>query len=166
MQKYEADPKHGLYRHHLRVIAVHRPPVFVTENVKGLLSAKVKEERIFERILKDLARPAVAGQVECDAPDLEYKLVSLVQRTEADHHEPEEFVVCSEEYGIPQARHRITWLAPRQAEREVSFHEVGNGNRADGAASAPAFPALCFCRECGSCSRNGARAKGGLYPYS
>jgi DNA (cytosine-5)-methyltransferase 1 len=113
MRKYEADPKHRLYRHYLRVIAIHRPPVFVMENVKGLLSAKVKEEPIFARILKDLARPAVAGQVECDAPDLEYKLVSLVQRTDADHHEPEEFVVCSEEYGIPQARHRIIILGIR-----------------------------------------------------
>lgn len=113
MQKYEADPKHRLYRHYLRVIAVHRPPVFVMENVKGLLLARVKEERIFARILKDLARPVVAGQVECHAPDLEYKLVSLVQRTDAQCHEPEEFVVCSEDYGIPQARHRIVILGIR-----------------------------------------------------
>ncbi len=113
LQKYEADPKHRLYRHYLRVLAVHRPPVFVMENVKGLLSAKVKQERIFERILKDLARPAIAGQVETDAPDLEYKLVSIVQRTTAEHHEPDEFVVCSEEYGIPQARHRIIILGVR-----------------------------------------------------
>lgn len=113
LEKYEADPKHRLYRHYLRVLAVHRPPVFVMENVKGLLSAKVKQERIFERILKDLARPAIAGHVATEAPDLEYKLVSLVQRTSAEHHEPEEFVVCAEEYGIPQARHRIIILGIR-----------------------------------------------------
>jgi len=107
LEKYESDRKHRLYRQYLRVLAVHRPPVFVMENVKGLLSAKVKQERIFERILRDLAQPRVPGKVENGAVDLEYKLVSLVQRTDAAHHEPEEFVVCSEEYGIPQARHRI-----------------------------------------------------------
>lgn len=113
LEKYESDPKHRLYRHYLRVLAVHRPPVFVMENVKGLLSAKVKQERIFERILKDLARPAMVGQIATEVPELEYKLVSLVQRTSAEHHEPEEFVVCAEEYGIPQARHRIIILGIR-----------------------------------------------------
>lgn len=111
MEKYEADPKHRLYRHYLRVLAVHRPPVFVMENVKGLLSAKLKEESLFERILKDLARPTVPGKTAGDGP--EYRLVSLVQRTDAQHHEPREFVVRSEEYGIPQARHRIIILGIR-----------------------------------------------------
>ncbi len=35
--RYDADPRHKLYRHYLRILAVHRPPVFVMENVKGLL---------------------------------------------------------------------------------------------------------------------------------
>ncbi len=39
--KYDSDPRHKLYRHYLRILAVHRPPVFVMENVKGLLSAKL-----------------------------------------------------------------------------------------------------------------------------
>ena len=40
LAQYEADPRHKLYRHYLRILAVHQPPVFVMENVKGLLSAK------------------------------------------------------------------------------------------------------------------------------
>lgn len=37
----EEDKRHFLYRHYLRIIAKHRPAVFVMENVRGLLSAKV-----------------------------------------------------------------------------------------------------------------------------
>ena len=44
--QYEADPRHQLYKHYLRILAVHQPPVFVMENVKGLLSAKIRQERI------------------------------------------------------------------------------------------------------------------------
>lgn len=113
LKQYETDPKHGLYRRYLRVIAVHRPPVFVMENVKGLLSAKLRGEGIFERILKDLQRPGSAARTECEDTDLEYRLVSLVQRTDLDRHKPKEFVVCSEDYGIPQARHRIMILGIR-----------------------------------------------------
>ena len=42
LKKYEDDDRHFLYQEYLRIIAEHRPPVFVMENVKGLLSAKVK----------------------------------------------------------------------------------------------------------------------------
>jgi DNA (cytosine-5)-methyltransferase 1 len=108
-RKYEDDPKHGLYRRYLRVIAKHKPPVFVMENVKGLLSAKIKGESIFERILEDLKSPGQGS----DDPDLEYRLVSLVQRADEGSPEPREFVVCSEKYGVPQARHRIMILGIR-----------------------------------------------------
>ena len=36
---YEADRRHFLYKEYLRIIADHAPPVFVIENVKGLLSS-------------------------------------------------------------------------------------------------------------------------------
>ena len=34
------DGRHTLYKEYLRIIEVHRPPVFIMENVKGLLSSK------------------------------------------------------------------------------------------------------------------------------
>ena len=40
--EFEDDEKHLLYREYLRLIADHRPPVFVMENVKGLLSATLE----------------------------------------------------------------------------------------------------------------------------
>ena len=112
--KYDADPRHKLYRHYLRILAVHRPPVFVMENVKGLLSAKLKEEHIFDRILADLADPA-AAMPEAAVEGVQYHLMPLAVRNEAPTHsyEPGDFVVCAEKHGIPQARHRIIILGIR-----------------------------------------------------
>lgn len=115
--KFATDEKHFLYEQYLRIIAVHRPPVFVMENVKGLLSAKVKEEGIFQKILDDLKNPlrAVDGRAEYRGTPLNYRLVSMVVRNGAPLgvHAPEDFVVCAEKYGIPQARQRIIILGIR-----------------------------------------------------
>ena len=114
-ETYEADARHFLYREYLRIIARHRPPVFVMENVKGLLTAKRKEEGIFQRILEDLKNPvdAVYGpRRNGRATKLTYRLVSLVVRNGdlLGVHDPEDYLVRSENYGIPQARHRIIIL--------------------------------------------------------
>jgi DNA (cytosine-5)-methyltransferase 1 len=113
-KKYEADSRHELYKHYLRILAVHRPPVFVMENVKGLLSAKLKEEHIFDRILGDLADPA-AAMPESAVEDVKYELVSLASAGLAlpGARDPEDFVVRAENYGVPQARHRIIIVGVR-----------------------------------------------------
>jgi DNA (cytosine-5)-methyltransferase 1 len=53
----------------LRVIAKFRPTAFVMENVKGLLSSKVKSSLIFEQIRRDLANPvdAIANGASSDS---------------------------------------------------------------------------------------------------
>jgi DNA (cytosine-5)-methyltransferase 1 len=108
LEKYEADPRHGLYRHYLRIIHKHRPAVFVMENVKGLLSAKIGQQRTFDRILADLEHPemAVAGKSKARC---EYRLFPLSPRNEDLFQvaKPEDYVVRAEEHGIPQARHRV-----------------------------------------------------------
>ena len=48
-EKFEKDPRHFLYREYLRVIAVHRPPVFVMENVAGILSCRLNGDSIFRK---------------------------------------------------------------------------------------------------------------------
>jgi len=115
--KYDADPRHHLYKHYLRIIAEHRPPVFVMENVKGLLSAKVKEERIFDRILDDLRHPlaAVPSASRSKNDGLEYRLMPLVPTSGEleGFYEPEDFILRSEQFGIPQARHRLIILGIR-----------------------------------------------------
>jgi DNA (cytosine-5)-methyltransferase 1 len=114
-EKHESDHRHFLYREYLRILAVHRPPVFIMENVKGLLSATVKKERIFQRILADLAHPAAAIDGKSKRPRLEYRLISVVNPPGnlLGEFEPEDFVVRTEKFGIPQARHRIIILGIR-----------------------------------------------------
>ena len=38
---FEKDRRHFLYREYLKIISDHRPPIFVMENVPGLISSKV-----------------------------------------------------------------------------------------------------------------------------
>lgn len=104
--RFEDDERHFLYREYLQIIVDHRPPVFVMENVKGLLSARVRGERMINRILDDLAQPVSALNHRSNG--LRYNLYSLsepeVPKAKTD---PRSFLVRAEEYGVPQARHRM-----------------------------------------------------------
>jgi DNA (cytosine-5)-methyltransferase 1 len=73
--KPEEDTRNYLYKEYLRVIAKFRPTVFVMENVKGLLSANVGGEQIFERILRDLVCPARALRIT--DPKTTYRILPL-----------------------------------------------------------------------------------------
>lgn len=108
---FEKDERHFLYLEYLRIIVDHCPPVFVMENVKGLLSAQHGGKRIIERILSDLREPRRALSLRGNG--LRYNLFSLVVDHEDDEIDPSAFLVRSEEYGIPQARHRILILGVR-----------------------------------------------------
>lgn len=103
---FEQDERHTLYLEYLRIIADHRPPIFVMENVKGLLSATIEGVSAISRIVRDLQQP---GRGIKGAPnDLTYKLYSLSEEDMADAEvDPRLFVVRAEDYGIPQARHRM-----------------------------------------------------------
>lgn len=103
---FERDARHTLYLEYLRIIVDHRPPIFVMENVKGLLSATIEGKSAISRIVQDLMRP---GRAIKGAPnDLTYRLYSLSEEDAADAGvDPRLFVVKAEEYGIPQARHRM-----------------------------------------------------------
>jgi len=52
------DHRVYLYKEYLRIIAEHHPTVFVMENVKGLLSAKVDGNLMFDLIKEDLTNPS------------------------------------------------------------------------------------------------------------
>ncbi len=114
----EDDDRHFLYKEYLRIVAKHRPPVFVMENVKGLLSSKVGGESMFERIETDLRRPvlAVGGRDK----QLRYSLFPVVAQDSGGQLsldstlEPRDYVVRMETRGIPQARHRIILLGVRE----------------------------------------------------
>lgn len=104
--EFESDPRHLLYKEYLKILADHRPPVFVMENVKGLLSSKIEGDYVIKQILHDLTKPGFA--IFGNDVGLEYHLYSLSQAgVMSRDSDPGVFVVKAEEYGIPQARHRI-----------------------------------------------------------
>ncbi len=109
---FEKDVRHFLYKEYLKIISDHWPPVFVMENVKGLLSATVKGESVVGRIVSDLSDPlkAITGR----SNGYNYKLFSLTEPDQAlGDIDPRQFVVRAEEYGVPQARHRMFFVGVR-----------------------------------------------------
>lgn len=110
----EEDTRHFLYLEYLRIIQRHWPPVFVFENVKGLLSAKIDGKPILGQILADLARPAVAAQGRERYTYRLHSLVTPISADDVDGASPSDFVVRSEDYGVPQSRHRILLLGVRE----------------------------------------------------
>ncbi len=105
-EAFYKDERHTLYREYLRLIRVHRPTVFVMENVKGILSSQHRSRLIIERILRDLAKPGEG---------LRYELFPLGEEA-SDRElfesapEPARFVIQAERFGVPQARHRVIIL--------------------------------------------------------
>lgn len=119
------DKRVGLYKEYLRIIAVHKPAVFVMENVKGLLSALTEEEEsIFNKILNDLSDPVTAciaeGEMEENAAQIKYRIYSLTTtpRSVDLYGNPEfnskDFIIRAEDYGVPQRRHRVILLGIRE----------------------------------------------------
>jgi len=112
---FATDAKHLLYQQYLRILAMHRPPVFVMENVKGMLSATISKEGIFQKIINDLTDPLKVVPAADQMAPLTYKIFPLVNspggRSKA--FAPEDYVVRSELFGVPQSRHRVILLGLR-----------------------------------------------------
>lgn len=116
--KAEDDHRHFLYREYLRIIQNYQPDIFVMENVKGILSSTINGHKIFHEILKDLANPdAALGSTQKGQC---YRIVSLVSNQAfCDGDDPNKFdltkyIIRAEDYGIPQARHRVILLGIRE----------------------------------------------------
>ena len=91
------DSRVYLYKEYLRIIEQHNPAVFVMENVKGLLSAKVGDEKVFDWMKEDLNLNG------------EYTIHSFVKPVKEDR----DYLIKSENYGVPQKRHRVILLGIR-----------------------------------------------------
>jgi DNA (cytosine-5)-methyltransferase 1 len=103
------DPRARLYLEYLQLIADFWPAVFIMENVRGLLSAKIDGELVFSRIIEDLCDPAAAitreGRTRTNIAGHTYTLRALTR--EGLFPSPADYLIKSEQFGIPQARHRI-----------------------------------------------------------
>lgn len=99
------DNRNFLYQEYLKILARYTPLAFVMENVKGMLSAEVDGNRIFDQILMDLHDPCkfIGKKGE------KYRVFSMVTPPSEDH-QPSDYIIRAENYGIPQARHRVILL--------------------------------------------------------
>jgi DNA (cytosine-5)-methyltransferase 1 len=101
------DARHFLYHEYIRILDRLRPAAFVMENVKGMLSSSVDngESRIFDKVLEDLRGTGRDGE--------RYRLIALDPRSRRplslEPFEPRasDFVIRAEDFGVPQARHRV-----------------------------------------------------------
>jgi DNA (cytosine-5)-methyltransferase 1 len=109
----DKDERTLLYREYLKIIAKRWPTIFVMENVKGLLSHKVLEEKIFDQIREDLQDPAKATGSTRRSPKYQYRILSLLCPSDVSITDPFKFVVQAEHFGVPQARHRVILLGIR-----------------------------------------------------
>ncbi len=99
----EKDHRHFLYQEYIRILEKTRPAAFVMENVQGMLSAKVAGKSIIDQVLEDLQ--AAGGE-----PD-SYALLPLVEKGRGPLSGN---LIRSEDFGIPQCRHRVIVLGLRK----------------------------------------------------
>jgi DNA (cytosine-5)-methyltransferase 1 len=118
-ENFERDHRHHLYREYLRILARHQPDVFVMENVKGILSATLDGKHTFQRILSDLQSPEDPDQPSRNRAS--YRLYAVACESAADGSQPQplDFLVRCENYGVPQARHRVIVLGIREGSRST-----------------------------------------------
>lgn len=103
VEDFQEDARHFLYQEYLEVLKL-QPAVFVMENVKGLLSSQNRGEGgMFERIREDFA----------NTPGHGYKIHTISMPETEGGPKPSDFIVRSENYGVPQARHRVILLGIR-----------------------------------------------------
>ena len=127
LERFQEDERHFLYTHYLRLVAHLTPAVFVMENVKGMLTAAVNGESIYSKILEDLEFPGLAvkklDRLKRAPTRYEYDIYSLVAHQETLKDElglhvrplkPQDYIIKSEDYGIPQRRHRVILMGVRK----------------------------------------------------
>jgi len=122
--KAEDDHRNFLYLEYLKVIARYQPKVFVMENVKGMLSAKINGQPIFDQIKADLEDPSkTTNELTFNGRKKQkYRIVPVIKSSikddllskDVDHFLPKDYIIKSENYGIPQKRHRVILLGLRE----------------------------------------------------
>jgi DNA (cytosine-5)-methyltransferase 1 len=118
------DGRTWLYKEYIKIINDFEPDIFIMENVRGMLSAKVEGEggekvHVWKQIFSDLNKPSnVLGK---KSSKLEYDIYSLATDSKFTGNSDElitlnsaDFVLNAKYYGIPQARERVILLGVRK----------------------------------------------------
>lgn len=114
----ELDNRHFLYQEYLKVLDLVEPDIFVMENVKGILTAKVNGGSIFETILSDLRCPSRTLNKK---PKAKYEIYPFAVPASDEIHvtgyrgKGPDFIIRAEEFGIPQTRHRVILLGIKKS---------------------------------------------------
>jgi len=97
------DPRGEVMFDFLRIVDEIRPPFFIMENVRGILSAALKHVPLAERKAKDLAPEERKGSVLRLLRD-EFKKMNYTVTVE---------LVNAADYGVPQKRERVIFIGSR-----------------------------------------------------
>ena len=98
----DKDERQSLYRHYAEVLARLQPAIAVMENVKGMLSARHNDEPIFPDVMDSLKHAGGTDRFRL------YSLNSPCGTLSLDEGPvPRDFLVRTEEHGVPQSRHRV-----------------------------------------------------------
>jgi len=115
--RIEDDHRSRLYKEYLNVIARFQPLIFVMENVKGILSSKLDGANVFESVRSDLQQPCNVTGISPSKGrrQHQYHVISLVcPLGDKEQQDPHNFIVKSEDLGVPQQRHRVILLGIRK----------------------------------------------------
>lgn len=101
------DKRRSLYSEYVRILGTLKPAVAIMENVKGILSARVDDNLIINKILTCLRHAAGTDS---------YRLYAVAGSDNGAWEEdraPGDFLVRAEEHDVPQARHRVIVVCAR-----------------------------------------------------
>tara|TARA_A100001015_G_scaffold304214_1_gene395086 strand:+ start:726 stop:2279 length:1554 start_codon:yes stop_codon:yes gene_type:complete len=108
LNEFSKDERHELYTEYIRIISKFSPSIFIMENVQGILSSTIKpgkHEKIINRIMEDLKSP---NSVTKSKNKTTYNLFPLVKsESKLNEFSPKDFLINSEDYGVPQTRKRV-----------------------------------------------------------
>ena len=102
------DKRHSLYFEFVRILAALRPAVAVMENVKGMLSARLGDDLVIERVLNCLRHAAGIDSYRL------YTIAGPECGLWNEDRSPSDFLVRADEHGVPQARHRVIVVCVRR----------------------------------------------------
>ena len=117
-EEFYKDCRHTLYLEYLKILCRYQPSYFIMENVKGMASAKInavgEPGSVFNNICEGLRNPHKATGLKTagNTIPIGYRLYSVVgdqidESCDIEIKSSKECIIRSEEYGVPQARHRI-----------------------------------------------------------